>query len=641
MRVADGVYAFITPEERSSFQAGNSIAIVGDDGVLVFDTGNIPSMTRRQIAEIRRLTDKPVRFVVNSHWHPDHTLGNAEYRAAFPGVTVIGTSATRAGILERVPTYVDQMKSFAPIDSVMRLRLATGKMRDGSPMPDAVRLTWGLTTRDYAEFMPEVVHTTPSAPDSVFDDSLTIMLGKRRVQIVSPGRGNTAGDAFVFLPDERVLLTGDLVTVPCPFPGTAYFADWIRSLDALVARHAAVIVPGHGDVQHDDGYVRMVRELVAFTLDRARDAVKRGVPLDTLQKQIDFTPFVKRFAGDDPVRTAAFGNFYVQPAVPRAYEEAKFESPATKPASTSTEVSQSGSAASAPWPLDRPGLVFDTQRRLAVLFGGRDGPHANGTWEWDGSTWRERAIAGPSARHSHGMVFDSRRGRVVLFGGFDSTGFRNDTWEFDGTSWQKMSETGPAPRAAFGMAYDSARGRDRPLRRRARLRRSRLHRHVGVGRSHLDTRRDERTIGEHLPEDGVRCEPPTRRGVRRPRWRRRDVGMGRPRLVAREHVGAAAARSSRDDVRQSPATYRDLRRRQPVAERRLSARHHRRMAARPLGVGRQGVDTARGERPTVARRTTRAHVRCRARPPHPVRRRTSVGHVGVGRRRMDTGGFVG
>ena len=137
MRVADGVYAFITPEERSSFQAGNSVAVIGDDGVLVFDTGNIPSMTRRQIAEIRRLTDKPVRFVVNSHWHPDHTLGNAEYRAAFPGVTVIGTSATRAGILERVPTYVDQMKSFAPIDSVDAPAARDGK--DARRQSDARR----------------------------------------------------------------------------------------------------------------------------------------------------------------------------------------------------------------------------------------------------------------------------------------------------------------------------------------------------------------------------------------------------------------------------------------------------------------------------------------------------------------------
>jgi cyclase len=329
VRVAEGVYAFITPEERSSFQAGNSVAIIGDDGVLVFDTGNIPSATRRQIAEIRRLTPKPVRWVVNSHWHPDHTLGNAEYRRAFPGVTVIGTSATRAGILERVPTYVDQMKSFAPIDSVLRLRLSTGKMRDGSPLSQAQRLVWTLTTRDYAEFMREVVHTTPSAPDLVFDDSLTIAMGGRRVQIVRPGRGNTAGDAFLFLPDDRVLLTGDLVTMPCPFPGTAYFADWIRSLDALETRQATTIVPGHGDVQRDYAYLAMVRELIAFTLDRARDAVKRGTTLEDFRKQVDFAPFAARFAGDDPVRRDAFANFYVQAAVLRAFEEATREVAAT------------------------------------------------------------------------------------------------------------------------------------------------------------------------------------------------------------------------------------------------------------------------------------------------------------------------
>ncbi|MDQ6829878.1 MAG: MBL fold metallo-hydrolase [Gemmatimonadota bacterium] len=82
VKVADGIYAFITPEERSGFQAGNSVAVIGDDGVLIVDSGNLP-VTRRQIAELRKLTDKPVRYLVNTHWHPDHNLGNAEYRAAF------------------------------------------------------------------------------------------------------------------------------------------------------------------------------------------------------------------------------------------------------------------------------------------------------------------------------------------------------------------------------------------------------------------------------------------------------------------------------------------------------------------------------------------------------------------------------
>ena len=326
VKVAEGVYAFITPEERTGFQSGNSVAVIGDDGVLVFDTGNIPAATRRQIAEIRKLTRLPVRYVVNSHWHPDHNLGNGEYRAAFPGVTIIGTSATRAGIIERMPGYFGQMKGFGPTDSLMLIRLSTGKMRDGSPMPENVRVMWGLVTRDYREFLPEVLSARPLPPDLVFDDSLTVLLGKRVVKVVRPGRGNTAGDAYVYLPDAAVLLTGDLVTYPCPFPSTSYFGDWLAALDQLKARGATTIVPGHGEVQHDYGYIDLVRELLVFTREQARSAVRNGVALDSVQKSTDFTPFVKRFAGGDLVREDAFNSFYANPALQRAYEEAKFES---------------------------------------------------------------------------------------------------------------------------------------------------------------------------------------------------------------------------------------------------------------------------------------------------------------------------
>jgi len=326
VKVADGIYAFITPEERTGFQSGNSVVIVGDDGVLVFDTGNLPSSTRRQIAEIRKLTDKPVRYVVNSHWHPDHNLGNSEYRAAFPNATFIGTTATRAGILERVPTYPAQMKSFAPTDSAMRLRLSSGKMRNGSDMPSDTRLMWGLITRDYAEFMPDMLTARPLAPELTFDDSLTITLGRREVKIVRAGRGNTDGDAFVYVPDAKVLLTGDLVTRPVPFPGTSYFSEWISALDKLEVLNAATIVPGHGDVEHDYSYVGQVRALLVYTRDQARQAVRAGVTLDSLQKTIKFDEWIKRFGDDDVVRTQAFDAFYRQAAVQRAYEEAKFVS---------------------------------------------------------------------------------------------------------------------------------------------------------------------------------------------------------------------------------------------------------------------------------------------------------------------------
>src|SRR5580704_12069941 len=84
VKVAEGIYAFITAESNNAIVSGNSVAIVGDDGVLVVDSGNFPSETRRIIAEIRQLTPLPVRYLVHTHWHRDHTDGDSEYRGAFP-----------------------------------------------------------------------------------------------------------------------------------------------------------------------------------------------------------------------------------------------------------------------------------------------------------------------------------------------------------------------------------------------------------------------------------------------------------------------------------------------------------------------------------------------------------------------------
>lgn len=121
--------------------------------------------------------------------------------------------------------------------------------------------------------------------------------------------------------------------------------------------------------------------------------------------------------------------------------------------------SQTGLDCTAPWPVDRPGLAFDSRRHLTVMFGGGHQHRNRYTWEWDGTRWTRRDITGPPMRTSHGMSYDSRRGRMVLFGGYNDDGLLGDTWEFDGNQWLKVADTGPAKRLGFGMAYDSARGR--------------------------------------------------------------------------------------------------------------------------------------------------------------------------------------
>jgi hypothetical protein len=118
-------------------------------------------------------------------------------------------------------------------------------------------------------------------------------------------------------------------------------------------------------------------------------------------------------------------------------------------------------ATTGPSPRQQAALVYDAARQRVVLFGGEAGVFPNATvltdtWEWDGSSWTQRATAGPSARVHQTMAFDRTRGRVVLFGGFNAVNQQElrDIWEWDGTAWQQSSVSGATNTIALGIAYD-------------------------------------------------------------------------------------------------------------------------------------------------------------------------------------------
>jgi cyclase len=96
VKVADGIYTFVAPEPYAPIVSGNSTVIIGDEGALVVDSGMYPSRAKAMIAEIRQWTDKPVRVLVNTHWHWDHLNGNRVYRETFPDITILSTETTRA-----------------------------------------------------------------------------------------------------------------------------------------------------------------------------------------------------------------------------------------------------------------------------------------------------------------------------------------------------------------------------------------------------------------------------------------------------------------------------------------------------------------------------------------------------------------
>jgi len=324
VKVADGAYAFITAESNNAIVSGNSVAVVGDDGVLVVDSGNFPSETRKIIEEIRQLTSLPVRYLVHTHWHRDHTDGDSEYRAAFPNVVIISTPYTRRMITDRAMKNLNEEIKMGP-DYANYLRKLAQEGKDASGK--ALTAEEKTYNNDFAESIDEAIAEFKQVklllPDQTFDQNLDVHLGKREVQLKFLGRGNTGGDAVIYVPDAKVVMAGDLLVYPTPFTFDSYLTEWIQTLGKLKAIGVATIVPGHGPVQHNNEYIDLVSGLLQSVTSQVQQAVRQDLSLDDTRKKVDVASFEKQFAGDNPNRQRNFEAYFLGMAVERAYKEAK------------------------------------------------------------------------------------------------------------------------------------------------------------------------------------------------------------------------------------------------------------------------------------------------------------------------------
>src|SRR5579872_1050777 len=201
-KLAEGIYEIRHPDAPDTFPQGNTTVIIGDKSVLVVDSCLLPSTTAQDIEQIRKWTNKPVTYLVNTHWHFDHTLGNAAYAAAFPAVQIVAHTATLKTIADFNPgavlRYPDRAERFRKV-------LDSGKNPDGRPLTAAERQDYEHSLAGLGPVVAEFKNVTQLAPNVSFDHELNIDLGNRLVEIKHLGRGNTAGDTIVYLPKERIL----------------------------------------------------------------------------------------------------------------------------------------------------------------------------------------------------------------------------------------------------------------------------------------------------------------------------------------------------------------------------------------------------------------------------------------------------
>ena len=204
----------------------NSAVVVGEDGCLVFDAQATPAMASKVIERVRAVTDKPIRYVVLSHYHAVRVLGASAYRAE----AIVASEETRRLIAERGQQDWDSEYGRFP-------RL----FQDAESIPG---LTW---------------------PTLTFDGEMTIHLGRRKVRLMQLGAGHTSGDIVAWVPDAEVMLSGDLIEYHSAcYCGDAHLREWPATLNEILAFNPKAIAPGRGDALKGG---QTVREAIALTRD--------------------------------------------------------------------------------------------------------------------------------------------------------------------------------------------------------------------------------------------------------------------------------------------------------------------------------------------------------------------------------------
>jgi glyoxylase-like metal-dependent hydrolase (beta-lactamase superfamily II) len=333
-KIAEGVWAALQPAE-GRFNDSNSVVIERGDAVLLVDTQADSEATARLLDWIDETLHKPVRWLLNTHWHVDHVGGNAAVAARYPAATLLGHTSLARDVPERgeglLRSDADQLAA-AIADA--RDKLARGEDLEGGSLDAEGRVDLEARIGRAVEREQTLRTTRLRAPDFLYSERLVLSVAeaKPRVEIFSLA-AHTDGDSIVFLPELGILITGDVVDA-LPFGGHGHPGAWLASLDQLSGLAPKVLVPGHGPIYRSSGpsgaispveQIDRVRRLFGGVVAAVDETRARGGSLEQLQSGLLERPTLvelRRLMSFDAAGERAFDRF-VPETVERAWQEAE------------------------------------------------------------------------------------------------------------------------------------------------------------------------------------------------------------------------------------------------------------------------------------------------------------------------------
>ena len=279
-KVTDGVY-YATASGTMTVGA-NSPIIVTDDEALVIDSEITPAAARALVADLKAITDKPVRYVVDSHYHYDHAHGNQIFA---PDVQVIGHDNTRRRMLTNVLEQYTYLSSVEPVPA----RVEALKQRIAQEADPQQKAALERQVANSLAYLEQVKETKVTPPNVTFDKTMTLVRGGREIRLLYLGRGHTDTDVVVYLPKERIVCTGDLMESVVSYMGDSYPEEWIATLDRLKALDFDTVMPGHGVVFKGKAKIEAFQKYLRDVITQVAALRKQGLSADDAAQKVDVT----------------------------------------------------------------------------------------------------------------------------------------------------------------------------------------------------------------------------------------------------------------------------------------------------------------------------------------------------------------
>lgn len=288
-KVAKGVYlAVARPQTKTN---SNAAIIVLENSVLIVDTHSKPSAARALTKQIQAVTSKPVRYVVNTHFHWDHYQGNAGFLQSYPEeIEIISSAQTRWNIINiGLPRIRNEIIRLPKEIKKMQQELSQGVGVQSQELARKIQET--------KQYLDELRKTEAVVPSLTFENSLSIHRKERTVQILFMGRGHTDGDVIVYLPKEKIVVTGDLLQGRMPYMGDSHPFEWIRTLSALNDLDFETVLPGHGNPLKGKRRLRLWKKYLTELMQQVAEQYSRGATLGETLHNVDLSHFQTKIPG--------------------------------------------------------------------------------------------------------------------------------------------------------------------------------------------------------------------------------------------------------------------------------------------------------------------------------------------------------